>query len=184
MHRQLAFAAVERGADAIIGHHPHCVGGIEYFRGVPIVYSLGNWLIPAGEWFGQPLAFPPVSWRELALRWDPESGAVECHWFDYDSTDHTLRCAGVESAQESELVRELTPFTGMSHTEYVEWFRQNRLRRKGLPVYHDYRHYLRNAVRGRWVQMRHGAVKIRSHWRAWNHARRSASKDAPRYARF
>jgi poly-gamma-glutamate synthesis protein (capsule biosynthesis protein) len=35
-------AAVEAGADAVIGHHPHVVQGIETHRGRPIVYSLGN----------------------------------------------------------------------------------------------------------------------------------------------
>jgi poly-gamma-glutamate synthesis protein (capsule biosynthesis protein) len=35
---------VENGADAIIGHHPHCIGGYEIYNGVPIFYSLGNML--------------------------------------------------------------------------------------------------------------------------------------------
>ncbi|MDD4309603.1 MAG: CapA family protein [Candidatus Cloacimonetes bacterium] len=34
----------ESGADAVIGHHTHCVGGNEIYRNVPIVYSLGNML--------------------------------------------------------------------------------------------------------------------------------------------
>lgn len=38
----LAHAAVDAGADLVIGHHPHVVGGIENYKGVQIVYSLGN----------------------------------------------------------------------------------------------------------------------------------------------
>jgi poly-gamma-glutamate synthesis protein (capsule biosynthesis protein) len=34
----------ENGADAIIGHHPHCIGGYEFLNKVPIIYSLGNML--------------------------------------------------------------------------------------------------------------------------------------------
>lgn len=34
----------ENGADAIIGHHPHCIGGYETYKGVPIIYSLGNFI--------------------------------------------------------------------------------------------------------------------------------------------
>lgn len=34
----------ENGADAIIGHHPHCIGGYEFHNNVPIIYSLGNML--------------------------------------------------------------------------------------------------------------------------------------------
>lgn len=33
---------IDCGADIIIGHHPHIVQGMEYHRGKPIFYSLGN----------------------------------------------------------------------------------------------------------------------------------------------
>jgi poly-gamma-glutamate synthesis protein (capsule biosynthesis protein) len=32
------------GADIVIGHHPHVPQGIEVFEGIPIVYSLGNFV--------------------------------------------------------------------------------------------------------------------------------------------
>ncbi len=35
---------VDSGADAIIGHHTHCIGGYENYSNAPIVYSLGNML--------------------------------------------------------------------------------------------------------------------------------------------
>lgn len=34
----------EQGATAIIAHHPHCISGYEIYGGVPIFYSLGNFL--------------------------------------------------------------------------------------------------------------------------------------------
>ena len=34
----------EAGPDAIIAHHPHVPQGIEFYHGVPIFYSLGNFL--------------------------------------------------------------------------------------------------------------------------------------------
>lgn len=34
----------ENGADAVIGHHPHCISGFEIHNNVPIFYSLGNML--------------------------------------------------------------------------------------------------------------------------------------------
>lgn len=37
---------VDCGADAVIGHHPHTVQGVEVYRGRPIIYSLGNFLFP------------------------------------------------------------------------------------------------------------------------------------------
>ncbi|MBE5038916.1 CapA family protein [Ructibacterium gallinarum] len=38
----LAHAAVDAGADLVIGHHPHVMQGIEEYRGRMIVYSMGN----------------------------------------------------------------------------------------------------------------------------------------------
>jgi len=40
--RNVLHSAVQAGADVIIGHHPHCVQGISWYRGKPILYSLGN----------------------------------------------------------------------------------------------------------------------------------------------
>lgn len=34
----------EAGANAVVGHHPHCVSGYEIYDNVPIIYSLGNFL--------------------------------------------------------------------------------------------------------------------------------------------
>ncbi|MBC8249817.1 MAG: CapA family protein, partial [Anaerolineales bacterium] len=42
--RAVAHAAVEGGAALIIGHHPHVLQDVELYRGVPIVYSLGNFV--------------------------------------------------------------------------------------------------------------------------------------------
>lgn len=33
---------LDAGADIVIGAHPHCLQGIEFYNGKPIVYSLGN----------------------------------------------------------------------------------------------------------------------------------------------
>jgi poly-gamma-glutamate capsule biosynthesis protein CapA/YwtB (metallophosphatase superfamily) len=35
---------VDAGADCVIGHHPHVPQGIEWYRGRPIAYSLGNFV--------------------------------------------------------------------------------------------------------------------------------------------
>jgi poly-gamma-glutamate synthesis protein (capsule biosynthesis protein) len=42
---EVAHAAIDAGADAIFGHHPHIMKGVEYYRGRPIFYSLGNFAI-------------------------------------------------------------------------------------------------------------------------------------------
>lgn len=42
--RGLAYAAVEHGADLIVGTHPHVVQPREMYQGVLILYSLGNFV--------------------------------------------------------------------------------------------------------------------------------------------
>ena len=39
---ELAHAAVEAGADLILGHHHHCLRGVEIYRGTPILYGLAS----------------------------------------------------------------------------------------------------------------------------------------------
>ncbi len=43
---QIAFAhaAIDAGADLVIGHHPHVVQAAETYRGHQIFYSLGNFV--------------------------------------------------------------------------------------------------------------------------------------------
>lgn len=42
--RALAKQYLDAGADIVIGSHPHVLQGIEYYKGKPIVYSLGNFV--------------------------------------------------------------------------------------------------------------------------------------------
>jgi poly-gamma-glutamate capsule biosynthesis protein CapA/YwtB (metallophosphatase superfamily) len=43
--RELFHAAIDAGATAVLGHHPHVVQGVEWYRGRPILYSMGNLLM-------------------------------------------------------------------------------------------------------------------------------------------
>lgn len=42
--RAIAHAAIDAGADLVIGHHPHVVQPVERYRGKIIAYSLGNFV--------------------------------------------------------------------------------------------------------------------------------------------
>lgn len=39
-----AHRLVQAGADCIVGHHPHCLQTVETYNGVPIYYSIGNFI--------------------------------------------------------------------------------------------------------------------------------------------
>jgi poly-gamma-glutamate synthesis protein (capsule biosynthesis protein) len=45
--RYLAEAAVEAGADLVVGHHPHVLQGLERRGHALVAYSLGNFLFPS-----------------------------------------------------------------------------------------------------------------------------------------
>jgi poly-gamma-glutamate synthesis protein (capsule biosynthesis protein) len=42
--REIARRCIDDGAHLVIGHHPHCLQGIEHYNGGVIAYSLGNFL--------------------------------------------------------------------------------------------------------------------------------------------
>lgn len=46
---QLARAAIDAGAAAVLGSHPHVLQGMELYKGAPIFYSLGNFVF-GGNW--------------------------------------------------------------------------------------------------------------------------------------
>lgn len=60
---------IDAGADAVVGHHPHVVQGIEHYRGRYIAYSLGNFAFGGNslarhpETFVLRLHFPGVGAR-------------------------------------------------------------------------------------------------------------------------
>lgn len=90
---EVAYAAIDAGAHAIIGHHPHILKGVEFYRGAPIFYSLGNFAIE------QPHVWDPAitrtdsfrhlvglnpQWREDSVYMLPEdtrmTGVVRLDW--------------------------------------------------------------------------------------------------------
>lgn len=42
--REIAYQLIDAGADVIIGHHPHCLQGVELYKEGLIAYSLGNFV--------------------------------------------------------------------------------------------------------------------------------------------
>jgi poly-gamma-glutamate synthesis protein (capsule biosynthesis protein) len=42
--KQVAHAAIDAGADVVIGHHAHILRGIELYKGKPIYHGLGNFV--------------------------------------------------------------------------------------------------------------------------------------------
>jgi poly-gamma-glutamate capsule biosynthesis protein CapA/YwtB (metallophosphatase superfamily) len=85
MIKQYRFFA-ENGADAVIGHHAHCISGMEVHKGVPIFYGLGNMLFtrPSNQpgWFtGLTVVLTlslsaPISWQIVPTEQHKDSYAL------------------------------------------------------------------------------------------------------------
>jgi hypothetical protein len=63
--RRWARAVLDAGADAVVGHGPHVLRGVEFYRGKPIFYSLGNFLTYRGFNLDGPLGLTTVLQLEL-----------------------------------------------------------------------------------------------------------------------
>lgn len=68
--RALLTAAIDAGADAVIGHHPHVAQGIEWHAGKPILYSLGNLVMQMSE--GRPKVSGYLARLRLSAGTTPE----------------------------------------------------------------------------------------------------------------
>ena len=76
--QEVGYAAIDAGADLIIGSHPHILKGIEVYKGKVIFYSLGNFVMDSSLTKTWPHV--PLRWRKREIlynfRIDPEWGAT------------------------------------------------------------------------------------------------------------
>lgn len=74
-----AHAAIDAGADAVIGHHAHILKGVEVYKGKPVIYSLNNFLLrPRGddaEWLTEANT-PSDQQLSIMAKLTMESGAI------------------------------------------------------------------------------------------------------------
>ncbi len=164
--RQLTRILIDEGVDAIIGLHPHIPQGAELYRGKPIVYSLGNWFFPPRNFGPVQLNFSKEPALEVALEIDFAGGLMNStafHWLRFDHQDKVLKYETTET-WEGETIEGLTPFSGLSDSMYIKWFRENRTKRYGLPIYRDYSLRVENWLNDQYVKFRQGMIWLLVKW--------------------
>lgn len=71
MQKQYRFYA-EQGADLVVAHHSHCISGNEVHKGVPIYYSLGNFLFTMNSaqanWYNGLILEVVIEYKKLTTK--------------------------------------------------------------------------------------------------------------------
>lgn len=140
LHRKLARALIDSGANIVAGCHSHCVQGGEAYGNGYIVYGLGNFFIPWKTFINGTIHFPDFARVEMAFEWNPQTNNAYCHFFRYENSNdkHDLVHLSSDPFEDSDMLKSYTPYMGMDEREYLSYFRENRRKRGGLPVYKTY----------------------------------------------
>lgn len=143
--RDVAHAAIDAGADMVLGCHAHILKGMEFYRGKPIVHSLANfaldlWMTPehaasrgfreiqalSPGWepdFDSSYNFPPDSRMSIAVEATlTDSGVTDFAlvpvWIDRDSAPRFVKAREPEFRRVLDYLQEITEAAGLV-TRYV-----------------------------------------------------------------
>lgn len=83
---------LDAGADVVIGAHSHCLQGMEYYAGKPIIYSLGNY------WFNEKTLDTML--LDLHFYGDDEGGELEVRVIPAIQSDYCTKIVTEEEEQE------------------------------------------------------------------------------------
>lgn len=102
MVKQYRFYA-EHGASAIIAHHTHCVSGHEVFNGVPIFYSLGNFLFDSATTFS--------GWYEGHMVRLSIDGSVDYETIPYSQCKAEARVEIYEGPEKARMLEQIAEYS-------------------------------------------------------------------------
>ena len=150
--RQLTMELVDMGVSAVIGCHAHRTQPVDFYKGKPIMYGLGNFLFCQGHYFGGKLCFPKFCEEEYAFEITKEG--YKLHYFHYDQQENKL-----EYVNSADISKEIefdgkAEFTGMTAKEYKKWFKVHRVQKKLLPIFKAKESALSYWGKSKWIQLR------------------------------
>ena len=131
MQKQYRFYA-EEGADIVIGHHTHCISGNEVYKGVPIYYSLGNFLFTHEsnfeDWYIGLILEVEIQEGKLSTQIHPIKQMVktfELQLFEHDEKQKVLNRVlsyNVIIADKVKLNREWSEFLKSKYDDYLNYW--------------------------------------------------------------
>ena len=156
-HRTLAHVLIDTGATVIIGHHPHVIQGVEYYKGRMIAYSLGNFFLPLESYSNSRVRCHRGKHEGLVIKYNANQPKnIELFISKYEPRIHTLRINSSTECFLSELAKLSEPLQ-FSDKEYIRFFKKNRVRRRLLPVMTGGR---LDALNGIWLKARTQGIQV------------------------
>lgn len=116
-----AHAAIDAGADIVIGHHPHVLQGMEWYKGHLIVYSLGNMVFDQNFLETFPSGFLKTVWKKNEL--------VEARFIPLEIVGYKpIPVTGISAKQIINQVweRSFLPAQTVRHNDYIYTFKTER----------------------------------------------------------
>lgn len=156
--RQLAMDLIDKGVSAVVGCHAHRTQPIEFYKGKPIVYGLGNFLFRQGYYFDGKLQFPRLCEEEYAFEITKEGYKI--HHFIYNQKENVLVYIKSEEVSENKSFAGKAVFSEMTSTDYETWFDSNRVQKKLLPIFHSKESAIGYAVKTKWIKFRGELINI------------------------
>ena len=150
--RRLAMDLIDMGVSAVIGCHAHRVQPVEFYKGKPIVYGLGNFLFCQGHYFGGKLCFPKFCEEEYVFESSKEG--YKLHYFQYDQHNNMLDYVKSEDVGQDYIFEGRAEFSGYSDKEYESFFVTHRVQKKLLPVFHAKESDIGYWVKSMWIKTR------------------------------
>ncbi len=97
--RDIGHAAIDCGADLIIGHHPHLLKGIEVYKGKVIFYSLGNFYMESRITKAYPQISPGTKELMETYGWEIEPEWGKIYPYPVDSRKTVIAKAVISSGK-------------------------------------------------------------------------------------
>lgn len=151
--RSLSHELIDMGVSAIVGCHGHRVQQIEFYKGRPIIYGMGNFLFRQGVFFNGKLKYPDLSKEEWAFEIKDNIFFI-LHRFEYDNVCHELKYIEGISLLPNDSFYGKAVYNDFGDKEYLEFFKKNRKVRKLLPIFTCDESAVSYWLKSQWIKIR------------------------------